>query len=368
LELMTTNLTQRRPLRMPWVRPELFFFEPTEFRRLFPERVVRHLEENPPPPPDDEREAREWQLLCQLLEPLRPLPAPANLPVVLGARLSLSFPLLLSALPLWAIDWSRTHNQAAMDAWRRWLREHPAGAISDAAAPEARPYAEVCWFSDGGISSNFPIHFFDAPLPHRPTFAINLRGFHPDYPQSKDETKNVYLPERSGGGLLEWWYRYPVDDKGQLKAFAESIVRTMQNRVDEAQMRVPGYRDRVVHVSTSQLEGGMNLNMPPPVIDALTARGREAARRLVARFARPPEHPGDLSWDSHRWTRFRSSVAAIASLVNQVKTGYEAKPEVDGERTYKELVKRPRGEPPRTYQFERGVLRSSRTRSSAPLT
>lgn len=30
------------------------------------------------------------------------------------------------------------------------------------------------WFSDGGICSNFPIHFFDDWLPNRPTFGINL--------------------------------------------------------------------------------------------------------------------------------------------------------------------------------------------------
>jgi hypothetical protein len=168
----------------------------------------------------------------------------------------------------------------------------------------------------------------------------------------------VYLPEGSGGGLLEWWYRYPDDDFGKLKSFGESIVRTMQNHTDEAQMRVPGYRDRVVHVSTSDLEGGMNLNMPTPVVNALTARGRAAARRLVARFARPPQHPGDLSWDSHRWTRYRSSMAAIAALLNQVKTVYQAKPEPGSDPTYKELVERALGDPPRAYRFKRAAQRT----------
>lgn len=249
LELMTTNLTQRRPHRIPWARPETFFYDPQVFRTFFPERVAQHLDDHPPPPPEDERETREWRLLCNLLEPLRPLPPPADLPIVVAARLSLSFPVLLSALPLWAIDWSRKHNQDAMAAWRRWLREHPDQPTPGEDAPLEHPQAEICWFSDGGISSNFPIHFFDAPLPLRPTFAINLRDFHPDHLQSSDETKNVYLPEGSGGGLLEWWYAYP-DTNGfaRLRAFVESIVRTMQNRVDEAQMRVSGYRDRVVHV------------------------------------------------------------------------------------------------------------------------
>lgn len=116
LELMTTNLTQRRPLRLPWVRPEAFFFDPSLFRTLFPERVVAHLED--PPPSVDDRGGEDWKLLCQLLLPLRPLPPAAHLPVVFGARLSLSFPLLLSAIPLHAVDWSRKHNQEAMAAWR----------------------------------------------------------------------------------------------------------------------------------------------------------------------------------------------------------------------------------------------------------
>jgi predicted acylesterase/phospholipase RssA len=357
LELMTTNLTQRRPLRLPWVRPERYFFDPVQFRQLFPERVVTHLEDNPPPAPDEGKPG-EWQLLCQLLEPLLPLPEPASLPVVLGARLSLSFPLLLSAMPLWAIDWSRTHNQEAMKAWSEWRAAHPTAAIDEPGAPPPRPYAEVCWFSDGGISSNFPIHFFDAPLPRRPTFAINLRGFHPDHPQQADESQNVYLPETSGGGLLEWWYRYPGAGFGSLTAFVESIVRTMQNHDDEALMRVPGYRDRVVHVSTSAAEGGMNLNMPAPVIAALTARGRAAAERLIARFATPPKKPGDLSWDSHRWTRYRSSTAAIASLLNQVRAVYQAEPVPATDRSYKELVDRALDDPPHAYPFKRTAQRT----------
>ena len=362
LALMTTNLTQRRPHRIPWARSETFFFDPSWFRQFFPERVVRHLEDNPPPAPEDEREARDWLLLCRLLEPLRPLPVPADLPIIVATRLSLSFPVLLSALPLHAVDWSRRRNQDAMAAWRRWVREQPEDAFAAEGAPEERVQAEICWFSDGGISSNFPIHFFDAPLPRRPTFAINLRGFHPDFPQSTDETRNVYLPEHSVGGLLEWWYGYPeVNGLGRMKAFAESIVRTMQNRVDEAQMRVPGYRDRVVHVSTSPVEGGMNLNMPPPVINALTARGREAARRLIKRFGEPPENPGDLSWDSHRWTRYRSSIAAVSALLGALKNGYQEPPELADDRTYAELVARRSGEHPTAYEFERQAQRQLAT-------
>ena len=72
------------------------------------------------------------------------LPDVEQLPVVFAVRMSLSFPLLLSAVPLWAVDYGGTDQ------------------------------AEPVWFSGGGITSNLPVHFFDALLPTRPTFAINL--------------------------------------------------------------------------------------------------------------------------------------------------------------------------------------------------
>jgi predicted acylesterase/phospholipase RssA len=356
LELMTTNLTNRRPHKLPWDTRE-FFFDPDELRSLFPERIVEWMEKRPPPAPDTPADRRDWELRCALLSPLLPLPAKDDLPVIVATRMSLSFPILLSALPLWSIDASRTRNQAALEAWRRWAREHPDEPPGDD-APTERPQAERCWFSDGGISSNFPVHFFDSPLPRRPTFAINLRPFHPDHPRSQDERENVYLPAGSGGGLLEWWYRFP--ERGGLasvSAFAQSVVRTMQNRVDEAQMRVPGYRDRVVHVSFTKDEGGMNLTMPPELIVALTARGRHAAAALVDRFANPPAAPGDLSWDSHRWTRFRSALAALAELTTLFDEGYSTPPEQAGDRTYAELSARTETEHPRAYQWLRRAQR-----------
>ena len=38
--------------------------------------------------------------------------------------------------------------------------------------------------------------------------------------------------------------------------FLSGVVRTMQNRVDEAQIRVPGYRERVLHMSMSRERAG----------------------------------------------------------------------------------------------------------------
>ena len=74
----------------------------------------------------------------------------------------------------------------------------------------------------------------------------------------------------------------------------------MQNHVDATLTHQPGYRDRIVRVHTAHDEGGMNLAMPPRVIDALTLRGQAAGRAPVERFDETPVTEAGLSWDNHR--------------------------------------------------------------------
>ena len=325
LQMMTTNITHRRPHRMPWVNRELLF-DPHELRRLFPERVVVWMEAHPPPIGEG-REGERTRRRLEALLPLRPLPAPDDLPVVVAARMSLSFPLLISAVPLHALDMTRKHTREAVDA------------VEDGRAPAHPLVAEVCWFSDGGIASNFPVHFFDAPLPTRPTFAIDLDGFHPDHPRRPDEAANVYLPSSNVGGLLDSWHR--IDAKpglASLTGFVSGIVRTMQNHVDASLTHQPGYRDRIVHVHTAPDEGGMNLTMPPEVISALTLRGQAAGRALVERFAGTPGTDPGLSWDNHRWVRYRSALTALAGQLERFGEAWRTT--VEGDRSYRELVDR----------------------------
>src|SRR5207244_1099598 len=95
-------------------------------------------------------------------------PGGGELPVLVAARMSLSFPVLISTIPLWR------------------LRYRGAGQ---------QPRLMRVVFSDGGISSNFPVHFFDAPLPARPTFALNLGGFARDeHPNPDVPAANVVAP------------------------------------------------------------------------------------------------------------------------------------------------------------------------------
>ena len=259
--------------------------------------------------------------------------------------MSLSFPLLISAVPLHALDMTRTRTREAV------------GAIEDGHAPADPPVAEVCWFSDGGIASNFPVHFFDTPLPTRPTFAIDLDGFHPDHPRRPDQEANVYLPSSNVGGLLDSWHRLdPNPGLGSLSGFVSGIVRTMQNHVDPALTHQPGYRDRIVHVHTAPDEGGMNLTMPPEVITALTLRGQAAGRALVERFAETPGTEPGLSWDNHRWVRYRSTLTALAEQLEALAQAWRAEP--DGGRSYRELVDRGGDVGPSGYRFASDAQRA----------
>ncbi|HKH16827.1 MAG TPA: hypothetical protein VKA57_04825 [Solirubrobacteraceae bacterium] len=322
LEMMTTNVTNRSARRLPW-EERTFWFHPDEFRALFPERVVHHMEEHPPPP-----RGREPASML----PLRPLPAAEDLPVVVATRMSLSFPVLLSAVPLHRVDWTSKAN-----------RERDAEGLA--------PIATPCWFSDGGISSNFPVHFFDAAIPSRPTFAINLRPFHPDAGEGDDEAENVWMPTSNDSGRQEWTYPLPEPGRvldGRLPAFLGGIVRTMQNRTDEALLRLPGYRDRIAHVCLTSRQGGLNLDMPAPVLDVLTRRGRAAGVKLAARFAPNPPPDQDLTWDNHRWVRLRSSVPLVLELVRQLSQTYA---DAAAAPTYAELLARDAGTPPSGYRL-----------------
>jgi hypothetical protein len=231
------------------------------------------------------------------------LPVAADLPVVVGVRMSLSFPVLLSAVPLWAIDYTRRNAAGKHD-----IKQH--------------------WFSDGGIVSNFPLHFFDKPLPAAPTFGINLAK---KRELDADPAKNTYLPTRNVSGILPRRSSFV-----SLVGFGMRILDTMQNWSDNSLTHVPGYRDRVVTVYHDDNEGGMNLNMSGPLIDGLATRGQAAGLKLTNEF----------DFVNHRWVRYRSTMELIEKLLQDYRAGFEAP--VPSERpTYEAMIG---GEPPSSYR------------------
>jgi predicted acylesterase/phospholipase RssA len=313
LQMLTTNLTHGRPYRLPFAE-NFFYFDPTEFRQFFPEEVVQWMETHPRETDNPDK-----------YNPLRPLPAAKDLPVVVATRLSLSFPVLLSAIPLYAMDYGRKNPD-----------QHP---------------PDKCWFSDGGICSNFPVHFFDSALPRWPTFAINLRPFHPDY------NTPVWMPDRNVGGITEWWTRFDQGSGSQrLAGFAGAILNAMQNWNDNSQTHLPGYRDRVAHVSLDDTkEGGLNLNMPPDVISALSDRGRQAGQMLAERFTSPPSRL-DLSWDNHRWVRYRSLMQLLEEMLEEIDSSFSNT--TPYEQSYAALIARNGETAPESYRWTNNAQQS----------
>jgi predicted acylesterase/phospholipase RssA len=280
LEMMTTNLTHGRPYRLPG-RTRRFFFAPDDMRRLFPERIVRWMIATSATTTGHSKRPH----VLPSGEELFALPSSADLPVVVAARMSLSFPLLLSAVPLYAVDYGRQDGDRS---------------------------PERCWFSDGGITSNFPVHFFDAPLPRWPTFAFNLAEKSSRYHRPD---QRIHLPNTNAGGILEWW-----NTIRDVPGFLWSIVTTMQNWRDNMLLRMPGQRDRIAHVLLAEDEGGINLTMEPATIEDMARRGAEAASVLRQRFADAPPAEVKLNWRNHKWVRFRAFMFALeGALASSVR-------------------------------------------------
>ena len=346
LQMFTTNLTHGRPYILPHVEATArLFFGETELREYLPKEVADWFVSERRGYTNDQRSnnsdpptsAAIYTNKFGKLEPLFEIPEAKDFPVLLAARMSLSFPVLFAAVPLWAIDY-----------------EHP----------RAQRTFQRCWFSDGGISSNFPMHLFDGLLPNWPTFGIQLEpaltGFKPDPETQKNM---LFLPYTYGQGIADRWDRFDEKTRkaSKMGGFLGSIIGTMQNWNDNMLCRMPGVRDRVVRVRLLDDEGGMNLNMEEELIVRIADRGKEAARRLIRRFAEnahtdtggaPTEHssPADAvmgkdaasktwpGWDFQRFVRLDVLLRTLADKAPGLRRALTA--HVRHNTPYNDLIKR----------------------------
>src|ERR1035438_2557581 len=317
--MISTCLTHGRPYGLP-IDTKDFYFKEDEFRAYFPGEVVDWMTRHPSPP-SREPDSVDATGFCRL-------PQPSDIPVIVAARMSLSFPVLFRAVPLYTVDFTLRQVKEGDPK----VRPEPGGALN----PGAKRKPERCWFLDGGICSNFPVYMFDAPLPRWPTFGIDLQAARKDRPDSK-----VWMPSRNEEGLGELWNR--IYDGPSLTAIGQYIfgmIDAARNWTENRQMTVPGYRDRIVHIRLDDKnEGGLSLDMPPEIVESVNERGRMAGELLLSHFANPA--PGiTLTWDNHRWIRFRSFLGRLEEWLLEFQDGYtRSEP---GEQSYSVLLERSR--------------------------
>lgn len=280
LRSVTTDLSGKNPVLMP-LDDATWYFRESEFRQLFSDRIVDHLVAT------GEKYEKEGVRLPH--EDYYYFPGTDDLPVLLAVRLSLSFPLLLAAVPLYRRDF-----QIRRPKTERWI-------------------PKKCWMSDGGVASNFPIHLFDSPLPARPTFGFSLDEFDParladDQDPSAAESR-IDLPHHPVSGILR-----PIDSIDGLADFAAAILDTARNWQDGLQSTLPGYRERIVHIALDRDEGGLNLEMDEKLIRGLTRYGELAGQKISQDFA----------FQEHQWRRLLSTYAAFEEAFDDMAKSYDA--------------------------------------------
>jgi predicted acylesterase/phospholipase RssA len=251
LQLMTTDVSAGRPVRLPLPDENPFYFDVAELGEVVPASVAEWMRKKAGPAiPLGERKVYK---------------APGeSMPVLLATRMSLAVPGLLASVPFY---------ERREDAEPEWV-EH--------------------WFSDGAVTSNFPVHFFDALLPGHPTFGLDLMGA-PDpalaeaIEKADDPTlRAVYLP--AGPAAPEPLRWAGIDGFG---TFLAQVLDTGLNWRDTMQMEMPGFRERVCHIRLDETEGGLNLSMKADAVQGLMKRGAYAGESF-SRFSFP----------LHRFTRY----------------------------------------------------------------
>jgi predicted acylesterase/phospholipase RssA len=300
LRMVTTNLTLGRPYGLPLDdETSRLFFKVKDLKPFFPESVInyliRHSKRYRPAGPEDPRRARRTRSILEL-----PV---GDLPVVVAARLSLSVPVLFSAVPLWAIDYEPKRKS-------RKVRR--------------------CRFSDGGICSNFPIHLFDAAIPKWPTFGISLATrsvFRKD--------PFVWLPRLHYQGRGDCWNRFDdqrsltnrkaVTPLNRLGMFVASIVSSGTDWGDQTAMRMPGVRDRVVRIYLKDTEGGLNLELTgDEIMDFASRYGLPAGKAQVEKFIdRSNNNRPSAGWNEHRWVRFNTFLVGLRERIEALGAAAE---------------------------------------------
>lgn len=301
LQLITTNVTHGRPYRLPFEdETSRLYFCPKELAPFFPLKVMEALVDvSIPYAPRSDSDPP-----VAAGAGLREMPG-GDMPIVVAARLSLSFPILFSAVPLYAIDYEMQKEDRVL---------------------------KRCWFSDGGICSNFPIHLFDAAIPRWPTFGMWLGK------RSPFRKLPVWLPDKTAQGRGDSWQRFDADDSGtprytgegtptpfgMLGGFLLALGVSAKDWQDRSVMRMPHVRNRVARLALEPGEGELNIAMSrAQILNMAHTYGTAAGKRLARKFATPVGARPSRAWTQQRMVRVQTLLHGLRGLLRGVSAATE---------------------------------------------
>ncbi len=309
LELMSTELIRKAPYRFPLPAAasddERLWFDPGDLDGVLPRRVIDAMTLN-------EQPQQVTSLTTGAPITLYRFPQPWDLPVVFATRASLALPALFQSLRLYELRQGAMRVRTEFGA--RIARNGTDLRFPISRAGEAR-VAQELWLTDGGVTSNFPIHMFDSPLPLWPTVGIDLG----DYPAGAGH-QDVYL---LGDAQAAKHLAAPL--KQAMSSFLGAILGTSLQWRDNAQLQMPAFQARIAVVRQRTYEGGNNLFMTRQDVASLAIRGVVAGMRLRRRFA------SDAQWQRQQWLRLRVAGQNIVDVAQRLQTSLR-------EQTYAELV------------------------------
>ena len=299
LQMFTSNVTHGRPVRLPLSAQEpRLFFRPQEWSAFFPDAVMQALL----------RSSKPYEPLSASDPPadrgagLLQLPA-GDLPLVVAARLSLSFPLLFSCVPVYAIDYEARRKD-------RVLR--------------------LCQFTDGGLCTNFPVHLFDAAVPQWPTFALQL-----DRRLRAYGRQQVWLPLAEQQGRGDNWQRgvpgaaLQEGRAGSVLGLIGGMLTTMKDWNDRVTARLPQVRNRTLRFALLPGEGQLNIGMTSERILSMAYRyGEGAGRRLRRAYVPVQAGVPRPAWVQHRFVRAMVEMRALRRHLRGF--GLSAQSQADG--------------------------------------
>ena len=301
LQLVTTDLCQQRPFVFPLDPAQLmkesigspFFVRREDLEAMFADDVVMTMTSTKEPPTTRfwSEETGSWVSVR-----LHRMPEPWDLPVIFAVRTSMALPGLFKAVHIFR----ENATTRIRDDLGRVVREtdgDPRG-IRTPVYPDTT-YFDDLWFSDGGITSNFPVHLFDSPPPQWPTFALNLGPHPPGF-----EHQDVWSPEDWQGTVAPMT---PV--KPSMPGFLGAIFATASAWRDVMQTSMPSARGRVAWVRQRSNEGGTNLYMSRETVASMALRVALAGARLRWRYGL-----NTTRWRRHEWLRLRTTVRSLDEL------------------------------------------------------